>query len=86
MPLFINYILGKSLHECLCLYFRLKQLVFQGSKPYQSEVLENMLQETLGANTYMSDIKHPKYVIFVNIFCSYLIFLLMATVANLFLE
>jgi len=60
MSLFIYYILGKSLHECLCLYFRLKQLVFQGSKPYQSEVLENMLQETLGVNTYMSDIKHPK--------------------------
>lgn len=52
--------LGKTLHECLCLYFRLKQLVFQGSKPYPSEVLENLLQETLGANTYMSDIKNPK--------------------------
>ncbi|CAH1738202.1 unnamed protein product [Aphis gossypii] len=54
---------GKSLHECLCLYFKLKQLVFQGSKPYQSEVLENMLQETLGVNTYMSDIKHPKILV-----------------------
>lgn len=58
--LYIFTILGKSLHECLCLYFRLKQLVFQGSKPYPSDVLENMLQETLGANTCMSDIKNPK--------------------------
>lgn len=54
---------GKSLHECLCLYFRLKQLVFQGSKPYPSEVLESMLQKTLGADTCMSDIKNPKLVI-----------------------
>jgi calcium-independent phospholipase A2 len=54
---------GKSLHECLCLYFRLKQLVFQGSKPYPSDILENMLQETLGANTYMSDIKNPKILV-----------------------
>lgn len=56
----MNNILGKSLHECLCLYFRLKHLVFQGSKPYPSDVLENMLKTALGEHTYMSDIKHPK--------------------------
>lgn len=56
----MNIILGKTLQECLCMYFRLKQLVFQGSKPYPSEILENMLQDALGANTYMSDIQHPK--------------------------
>ncbi|XP_050434719.1 85/88 kDa calcium-independent phospholipase A2 [Adelges cooleyi] len=54
---------GKSLTECLCLYFRLKQQVFQGSKPYSSEILENMLQETLGSKTLMSDIKHPKLLV-----------------------
>lgn len=37
--------------------------MFQGSKPYSSDILENILQETLGADTYMSDIKHPKYTV-----------------------
>ncbi|KAG8243688.1 85/88 kDa calcium-independent phospholipase A2 [Homalodisca vitripennis] len=50
---------GKTLKDCLCLYFRMKENAFTGSKPYPSEPLENMLQQTLGSEAVMADIKHP---------------------------
>lgn len=35
---------GKTMKECLCLYFRMKELTFMGSRPYSSEPLENILK------------------------------------------
>ncbi|KAI4470260.1 calcium-independent phospholipase a2 [Holotrichia oblita] len=54
---------GKTLRECHCIYFRLKERTFVGLRPYQSEPLETMLKETLGTDTVMSDIKEPKIII-----------------------
>ncbi|XP_076272916.1 calcium-independent phospholipase A2 VIA isoform X3 [Rhynchophorus ferrugineus] len=54
---------GKSMKECQSLYFRLKEQTFIGSRPYCSENLENVMKETFGSETVMSDIKHPKVMI-----------------------
>lgn len=54
---------GKSLKEILCLYFRMKEHTFIGSRPYPSEALENILKESFGTDTVMSDIKAPKVLI-----------------------
>ncbi|XP_030753365.1 85/88 kDa calcium-independent phospholipase A2 isoform X2 [Sitophilus oryzae] len=54
---------GKTMKECQCLYFRLKEQTFVGSRPYCSENLENVMKETFGSETVMSDIKHPKVMI-----------------------
>jgi calcium-independent phospholipase A2 len=51
---------GKSLKECLCLYFRMKEDAFVGGRPYSSEPLENILKEALGTHTVMADIQNPK--------------------------
>ena len=47
----------------MCLYLRLKDLAFVGSRPYPSENLENVLKENLGEFTVMSDIKNPKIMV-----------------------
>lgn len=54
---------GKSMKQCMCLYLRMKEQAFVGSRPYPSENLESLLKETLGPNTVMTDIKHPKLMI-----------------------
>ncbi|KAJ9590050.1 hypothetical protein L9F63_016826, partial [Diploptera punctata] len=54
---------GKTLKECLCLYFRMKEHAFVGNRPYNSEPLEGILKEALGTETVMADIKHPKIII-----------------------
>lgn len=54
---------GKSLHECLCLYFRMKDITFVGKRPYASEPLEQLLKECYGPNTVMAEISHPKLLI-----------------------
>lgn len=54
---------GKSLKECQALYFRIKDNAFIGKRPYPSEPLENALKESLGEQTMMSDIRHPKLMI-----------------------
>lgn len=54
---------GKSLKELQALYFRIKEETFVGGRPYSSEPLEKVLQDCLGSNTTMSDIKHPKLMI-----------------------
>lgn len=51
---------GKTLQDCLRLYFKLKSVVFVGSRPYPSEPLERILKEAFGDNTTMTDIPHPK--------------------------
>ena len=57
----IIYLLGKPLHYMRGLYFRLKDEVFKGSRPYPSEPFEELLKKEFG-DKVMTDIKHPKYV------------------------
>lgn len=59
-PLTVAVFAGKSLKDCLCLYFRMKEYAFTGPKPYPSEPLETMLQQALGTETVMADTEHPK--------------------------
>ena len=56
--------LGHTTQECRRLYFKLKDKVFVGRRPYESESLEKFLQEYLGKNIRMSDIRKPKYLLF----------------------
>lgn len=54
---------GKTMRECLCLYFRMKELTFVGVRPYPSETLEKVLKDSFGTETVMTDIKEPKLMI-----------------------
>ncbi|CAG9771001.1 unnamed protein product [Ceutorhynchus assimilis] len=54
---------GKTMKECQCLYFYLKEKTFIGSRPYASENLENVMKELFGSETVMSDIKNPKVMV-----------------------
>lgn len=54
---------GKTMKQCMCLYLRMKEQAFVGSRPYTSDNLENLLKDTLGANTVMTDIENPKVMI-----------------------
>lgn len=54
---------GKTIREIFCLYFRLKEHTFVGSRPYPSEALESILKDCFGTDTVMSDIKEPKVLI-----------------------
>ncbi|XP_034245059.1 85/88 kDa calcium-independent phospholipase A2-like [Thrips palmi] len=54
---------GKSLQDCLCLYFRMKDSAFLGNRPYPNEPLEKILKDCFGADTVMSEITHPKLMI-----------------------
>lgn len=54
---------GKSMKECLCLYFRMKEQTFVGGRPYPSDALETVLKESFGTETVMTDIKHPRLII-----------------------
>ena len=53
---------GKTVAECQNICFKLKDKIFQGSKPYDTKTLEHFLQEVFGM-AKMYDIKHPKVVI-----------------------
>ena len=50
---------GKPIHYMRGLYFRLKDEVFKGSRPYPSEAFESLLKREFGEKV-MTDIKHPK--------------------------
>lgn len=54
---------GKTLKQCMCLYLRMKQIAFVGSRPYSSDPLEQVLKDNLGEFSCMSDIKYPKLMI-----------------------
>lgn len=43
-----------------CLYFRMKEQVFKGSRPYESAPLEDFLKNEFGENTKMTDIRFPR--------------------------
>merc|ERR1712168_352287 len=54
---------GRSPAYCQRLYFRLKDEVFKGSRPYSSEKLENFLIKEFGENTKTTSINKVKLVI-----------------------
>ncbi|XP_049295992.1 85/88 kDa calcium-independent phospholipase A2 isoform X3 [Anopheles funestus] len=54
---------GKTMKQCMCLYLRMKDQAFVGSRPYPSDPLETVLKEQLGEFTVMSDIKHPRLMV-----------------------
>ncbi|XP_053684981.1 85/88 kDa calcium-independent phospholipase A2 isoform X2 [Sabethes cyaneus] len=54
---------GKTMKQCMCLYLRMKDQAFVGSRPYPSDLLESVLKEQLGEFTVMTDIKHPKLMV-----------------------
>ncbi|XP_036335725.1 85/88 kDa calcium-independent phospholipase A2-like isoform X3 [Rhagoletis pomonella] len=54
---------GKTMRQCMGLYLRMKEQCFVGSRPYPSELFENILKDNLGEYTVMTDIKHPKIMI-----------------------
>ncbi|XP_052862024.1 85/88 kDa calcium-independent phospholipase A2 [Anopheles cruzii] len=54
---------GKTMKQCMCLYLRMKDQAFVGSRPYPSDQLESVLKEQLGEFTVMTDIKHPRLMV-----------------------
>lgn len=54
---------GKTMKQCMCMYLRMKDQAFIGSRPYASDNLETLLKESLGEFTVMTDIKHPKIMV-----------------------
>lgn len=54
---------GKSVRYMQGLYFRLKDLVFLGRRPYDEKPLEEILKKEFGEETVMSDIKHVRVVV-----------------------
>lgn len=53
-------ILGKTVRECKSMYFRFKDQVFTGKRPYNADALEGFLRNEFGERT-MADILGPKY-------------------------
>ena len=51
---------GKSMEYLRCLYFRMKEQVFKGSRPYESAPLEDFLKKEFGENTKMTDVRSPR--------------------------
>ncbi|KAK4831568.1 hypothetical protein QYF61_018328 [Mycteria americana] len=54
---------GKSMEYMRCLYFRMKDMVFRGSRPYESESLDEFLKKEFGENTKMTDVQKPKVMV-----------------------
>lgn len=54
---------GKSLRYLRCLYFRMKEQVFKGSRPYESAPLEDFLKKEFGENTKMTDVQYPRVMV-----------------------
>ncbi|XP_071042085.1 85/88 kDa calcium-independent phospholipase A2 [Parasteatoda tepidariorum] len=54
---------GKSMKDCRCLYFRLKDKVFVGVRPYDADLLETFLKNELGESTVMGDIEKPRVMV-----------------------
>lgn len=54
---------GKTMKQCMCLYLRMKDQAFVGSRPYPSDQLESLLKDCLGEFTLMTDIEHPKIMV-----------------------
>lgn len=46
----------------------MKDIVFQGRRPYDSEPLEKLLKKEVGENTRMTDKEYPRYYSYYGIF------------------
>ncbi|XP_064478595.1 85/88 kDa calcium-independent phospholipase A2-like [Ornithodoros turicata] len=55
--------LGKTPQKCLQRYFALKDRVFIGIRPYDTDALEEFLRREMGENTVMTDIERPKLIV-----------------------
>ena len=42
------------------LYFRLKDEVFVGKRPYEAEPLENFMKREFGEHTRMTEVEYPR--------------------------
>jgi len=56
-------VLGRTIQQCLGLYFQLKDAVFLGKRPYSSESLEAFLKREFGETTRMSEIEYPRVMV-----------------------
>ncbi|KAK7929199.1 hypothetical protein WMY93_005594 [Mugilogobius chulae] len=54
---------GKSMEYLRCLYFRMKEQVFKGSRPYESAPLEDFLKKEFGEDTKMTDVQYPRVMV-----------------------
>ncbi|XP_055519327.1 85/88 kDa calcium-independent phospholipase A2 isoform X1 [Leucoraja erinacea] len=54
---------GKPMQYLRCLYFRMKDKVFKGSRPFSSIPLEEFLKKEFGENTRMTDVLKPKVMV-----------------------
>jgi len=54
---------GRTIHQCLGLYFQLKDAVFSGKRPYSSEPLEAFLKREFGETTRMSEREYPRVMV-----------------------
>uniref|UniRef100_A0A8C5B8P3 phospholipase A2 n=1 Tax=Gadus morhua TaxID=8049 RepID=A0A8C5B8P3_GADMO len=54
---------GKSMEYLRCLYFRMKEQVFKGSRPYESAPLEDFLKKEFGENTKMAEVRYPRVMV-----------------------
>ncbi|XP_058495778.1 85/88 kDa calcium-independent phospholipase A2 isoform X2 [Solea solea] len=54
---------GKSMEYLRCLYFRMKEQVFKGSRPYESAPLEDFLKKEFGENTKMTEVQFPRVMV-----------------------
>ncbi|XP_074797663.1 85/88 kDa calcium-independent phospholipase A2 isoform X4 [Natator depressus] len=54
---------GKPVDYLRCLYFRMKDEVFRGSRPYESEPLDEFLKREFGEHTKMTDVQKPKVIV-----------------------
>nr|CDS19602.1 calcium independent phospholipase A2 VIA [Echinococcus granulosus] len=52
----LNIVQGKCVRYNRCLYFRLKEKIFVGNRPYPTEGFESLLREEFGERSVMSDI------------------------------
>lgn len=61
----IALIIGKSCSQIRSIYFRFKDTVMSGSRPYSSEKIEQLLKEEVGENLKMDDLytKYGKFVL-----------------------
>ncbi|XP_069907370.1 85/88 kDa calcium-independent phospholipase A2 isoform X2 [Oryctolagus cuniculus] len=53
---------SKSMAYMRGVYFRMKDEVFRGSRPYESGPLEEFLKREFGEHTKMTDVKKPKWL------------------------
>ena len=54
------FIPGKTVRYAQGLYFRLKDEVFCGKRPYESQPLENFMKREFGETTRMTEVEYPR--------------------------